>query len=70
MDFESGGGEVLAKHGVFGEEGIVLNNFRRFGAGGFDHFQILDRFHAKVGEAPLLVAGEFAGAALGEVEFG
>ena len=51
-----GSGETLVEEGMGGESRVGVNDFCRLGAGGFNHFEILERFHADVGYAPLLAA--------------
>src|SRR4051812_8422747 len=70
MDFAVLFSKASVQHRMSNKFGVGFDNVPGFGAGGFDHFQILDRFHAEVGDAPLLGAGEGAGAAVLEVELG
>ena len=54
-----------------GREGIVgVDQTQGFGAGGFDHFNIFDRFHGNISDSPLLFAIEFTGTAELEIELG
>jgi len=53
-----GSGETLVEEGMGGESRVGVNDFCRLGAGGFNHFEILERFHADVGESRLRGAAE------------
>ncbi len=41
-----------------------------FGAGGFDHFDIFNRFHTEIGDTPLLATTELSRPTEHEVELG
>ena len=50
-------------------QSFIFNDFPRFIARGFHHFQVFQGFHADVGEAGLFTAGKFPGAAKFQIVF-
>lgn len=62
--------DAFAEEWIGGKVGVFGDDARCFGAGGFYHFYIFDRFHAEVGDAPLLATAELARPAEHKVKLG